>query len=175
MWTAALIKKYHDGTKAYIEDNFVKTKVKVDCADLALSYLVDFAHENSLPITIKYYASKKWQKYQIKAKQKDIANAKSYVNINFGALNVIDNTKPIAVSEAKPGDLIMSKWAGGGGHTRVIIEIKTGKTDGDASVTFYQGNLPAAIPIKKTETLKDIDFGEVTDKRPRRWRFEAFT
>lgn|GEM_PF-6376755 len=40
------------------------------------------------------------------------------------------------------------------GHTRVIIDVKAGKTDDDTTFTFYQGTLPAVIPVKKRKSSR---------------------
>lgn len=92
----------------------------------------------------------------------------------MGALNVIDNSEAIDASDTKEGDLIMSKWSGSSGHTRIVVSSKVVESGKDYSFTFYQGNLPPVVPEKKTQMLSNIDFGELEDKRPRRWKFASF-
>ncbi len=174
MWTQEAIKKFHAGSTAYIEDKFVKKKAKIDCADLALEYLLDFARENNLPVSLRYYSGTSWETYVVKPKQQNFDSTKAYVKRNFGALNVIDNTEPIDLSNTNSGDLIMSKWSGRLGHTRIIVSVKPGAVNANREVTFYQGNLPPVVPEKKTQRFGLIDFGQLKDKRPRRWKFASF-
>lgn len=174
MWSATVIEKFHNGSSRYIEDTFINAKVKIDCADLAIEYLLDFARHEKLPVGLRFYTGKKWDTYTVKPEQKNFASAKTYAKRNFGALNVIDNTVAIDWSDAKAGDLIMSKWSGSLGHTRVIASLTLGKDKKSGNVTFYQGNLPAVVPVKKTQKISDIDFGKLDDKRPRRWNFKKF-
>ena len=157
-WTNKTVSKYHAFAKKYISEY----KQKIDCADLAISALVDFAAKEKLPIKFKYYSTKgsKWYTYN---PTDDAKKFKQKAITMLGALNVIDNTKPISLSDAKPGDLIMTKWSSTQGHTRIIYEKKIvypfykhiiaiifNKTldpkTGEYEFTWYQGNLPPVVP-----------------------------
>ncbi|MBV1856911.1 MAG: hypothetical protein KUG77_00770 [Nannocystaceae bacterium] len=170
MWTKQIIDRFHAGSTSYIKNQFVDRGVKVDCADLALEYLLDFCRGEGLPIRLRYYSGG-WKTHVVGPAVSDFEAAKREVKRDFGALNVIDNTFPIDLSQAKPGDLIMSKWSGTQGHTRIIVSVGSGSAPHNRAVTFYQGNLPPVVPIKKTQAFGAIDFGKLTDKRPRRWIF----
>ncbi|MGH1342068.1 MAG: hypothetical protein ACRBN8_10980 [Nannocystales bacterium] len=171
MWTKQIIDRFHAGSTSYIKTQFIDRRVKIDCADLALEYLLDFCRGERLPIRLRYYSNGGWRTHVVDATVPDFEAAKREVKRNFGALNVIDNTFAIDLAQAKPGDLIMSKWSGTQGHTRIIDSVGSGSTPHNRPVTFYQGNLPPVVPIKKTQAFGAIDFGKLTDKRPRRWSF----
>lgn len=168
-WTQETIRKYQAFAATYISGY----KEAIDCADLALASLIEFAYDNDLPLELKYYSGG-WKSYK-SADYPKKADFKSVVLVNMGALSVIDNTSPIEASDAGAGDLIMTKWSNTLGHTRVIysivpVTLPNGKIDHD--VTWYQGNLPAVVPERKTARFSAIE--NVYDGKPRRWRFEKF-
>lgn len=162
---------------------YCKTKLStfteaIDCADLALVCLIDFAYANALRVRLKYYA-KGWQWYDSKDYE-SVDKFRAHITMQLGALNVIDNTKPMAIQDASTGDLLMTKWHASLGHTRVISEVRSiteANGDIDYEVTWYQGNLPAVVPEKKTmnwSVLKDDAAQNIFDKKPRRWNFAQF-
>ena len=87
----------------------------------------------------------------------------------LGALSVIDNTKPIALSTAKSGDLIMTKHNNVSGHTRVIHTVTHESSVNKYKIVWYQGNLPKVKPERKEEYFSNID--NVFGNKSRRWRF----
>ncbi|MGF1689289.1 hypothetical protein L4C36_21895 [Photobacterium japonica] len=157
--------KYYQYAKSYIE-NYNK---KIDCADLAIVMLIDFANKNNLPVKFKYYADG-WKWLNFSSDIDDVVKFKSKAMRMLGALNVIDNTVSVAISSAKSGDLIMSRWSSTLGHTRIIHSIK--QEESGYKVVWYQGNLPAVIPEKREALFSNID--GVYASHPRRWNFEQF-
>src|SRR5690349_14179872 len=121
-WTYDKIFAYGLFAKKYI----VGYKGEIDCADLALVSLVEFAYENGLPVKLRYY-SHGWKTYD-SASHPDKDEFKRLVTRNMGALNVIDNTYAISLTEARPGDLIMTQWDAHLGHTRIIYEMSMATT-----------------------------------------------
>jgi hypothetical protein len=166
-WTDDKINGYHTYAKTYIESY----TQKIDCADLALASLIDFASLHTLPIRLKYYsAGWKWKEFD---PEKDNAtNFKRDALIMLGALNVIDNTVSITIDQAKAGDLIMSKWSNSLGHTRIIHSVERGEGTGTYKVVWYQGNLPPVVPERKEADFNSIP--NVYGNSPRRWNFEQF-
>lgn len=166
-WTQNDIERYHRFASQYISTY----GDRIDCADLAISALIEFASKNKLPVKLKYFQGGwKWMNYN---PSKDIAiKFRSKAMRMLGALNVIDNTKPIPVGSARSGDFIMSKWNASDGHTRIIYSIEYTEKEKDYKVIWYQGNLPPVIPEKRTELFTKIN--GVYDKQPRRWNFEQF-
>jgi hypothetical protein len=90
----------------------------------------------------------------------------------LGALNVIDNTKPVPIGMARPGDLIMTKWNNSSGHTRIIHTINYEPGSKKCIITWYQGNIPPVVPEKKEADFSKIE--SVYGNTPRRWNFEQF-
>ena len=161
------INDYHSFVQTYIS-NYAS---KIDCADLAIAALVDFASARKLPLKIKYYSSGwKWYTYN-----PDTDNAIVFKNNTMkmlGALNVIDNTNPVPIGMARPGDLIMSKWDNSRGHTRIIHTIDYDPQSKKYTVTWYQGNIPPVKPEGEKEDFFKIK--GVYGGTPRRWNFEQF-
>ena len=146
-------------------------KNKIDCADLAISSLVDYAAKEKLPVKLKYY-DKGWKWLNFDPSSDKASTYKKKAMQMLGALNVIDNSKSIALHLAKPGDLIMSKWSSTLGHTRIIYSTQLDKKTGETSVTWYQGNLPPVVPVKKQENFSSIN--GVYGGTPRRRNFDQF-
>ena len=166
-WTNNDIARYHQFAKQYISTY----SGRIDCADLAIAALVEFASKNKLPVKLKYYQGGwKWMNYNPSV---DIAaKFKSTAMKMLGALNIIDNTEAISIGAAKPGDLIMSKWSSSLGHTRIIYSIDYAPKEKDYEVVWYQGNLPPVQPEKRTDMFSNIE--GVFNDRPRRWSFVQF-
>ena len=166
-WTSKEIARYHQFAKQYISTY----GERIDCADLAISALIDFASKNKLPVKLKYFRGGwKWIVYN-----PSLDNAVKFRNNAMrmlGALNIIDNTIPIFIGSAEAGDFIMSKWNSALGHTRIIYSIDYKTKENDFSIVWYQGNLPPVKPEKRNELFSKIE--GVYDKRPRRWNFEQF-
>ncbi|MCX2781255.1 hypothetical protein [Microbulbifer thermotolerans] len=164
-WDNDIRTKYHNFAKTYISTY----NKKIDCADLAIAALVEFAADNKLPIRFKYYdRGWKWSTFDPENDEK--IKFKRKAMLMFGALNVIDNTKEIAISDAKSGDFIMSRWSTTLGHTRVIYSVTP---EGDKfKVVWYQGSLPPIKPEKKEEYFSRI--AGVYKNKPRRWNFDQF-
>src|SRR3954463_3396265 len=59
VWTSEKISQYHTFMASFISGY----TDKIDCADLALEGLVEFAYQNGLPIKLKYYKKGKSQYY----------------------------------------------------------------------------------------------------------------
>ena len=166
-WTNDKISSYHKFAKTYVSTY----NTKIDCADLAIAVLVDFASKKSLPIKLKYY-NKGWKWIKFNPKDDNDKQFKTKAMRMLGALNVIDNTKPIPIGIAKSGDLIMSKWNLSLGHTRIVYSVKHDAKSKKYKVVWFQGNLPPVKPEKKTDYFSNIS--DVFGGTPRRWNFEQF-
>jgi hypothetical protein len=166
----------HEKTFAYRQfaKKFIATYDKeIDCADLALASLVEFAYDNKLPVRLKYYDGG-WKYYE-SAKEPKKEAFRKLVMRNMGALNVIDNSHSINLDEAGPGDLIMTKWDSRLGHTRIIYEIAKASLAPDATdykVVWFQGNLPPVVPQRREALFSTIQ--NVFGNKPRRWNFDSF-
>ena len=105
-WTKAMIDGYAAFSKTYV----TSFDTEIDCADLALSALVDYAGANKLPVRLRYFAKGKWDWYTLPAGSRKAGAFKTNALKMLGALNVIGNTRQIAIESARPGDLIMTRW-----------------------------------------------------------------
>jgi hypothetical protein len=169
-WTPDVIHAYQIFAKDFISSY----AQKIDCADLALASLVEFAYPRSLPVKLKYLAGGSWKKYD-SATDPEMMHFEQVVRQNMGALNVIDNSLGIRLADAAPGDLIMTRWTPVEGHTRIIYEIKAidpSSKATDYNVIWYQGNLPEVIPQRRESVFSKID--HVFGDSPRRWNFHQF-
>lgn len=172
-WTESRTLAYAEFAKTFVETY----NSKIDCADLGLLALMRFAAENGLPVKLKYWSHGAWGSYDAGSDAfSSAAQFERTVLENMGALNVIDNTVPIAPDQLRPGDFLMTKYDSTLGHTRVVTESScpTQKCD-DPSITWYQGNLPPVLPQKRTGSLSGISGGQLSlGQVPRRWNFGAF-
>lgn len=166
-WDSTKVGAYQRYAKSYISS----FNTRIDCADLAIATLVDFAAKKKLPVKLKYYSSG-WQWMEFNPNTMDAKNFKQSAMRQLGALNVIDNTKPISIGLAKAGDLIMSKWSRSLGHTRIIYSVTHDAKRKKYEVVWYQGNLPPVKPEKKTDYFSNIS--GVYGDQPRRWKFDQF-
>jgi hypothetical protein len=167
-WTKTAIDGYSTFSKTYVT-GFTE---EIDCADLALSALVDYATANKLPVRLRYFAKGKWDWYALPAGSRKGASFKRNALLMLGALNVIDNTRKIAIDAARAGDLIMTRWTPTLGHTRIIDRISFDPAAGDYRVVWYQGNLPPVVPQRRTGLFAGIS--NVYENAPRRWKFSQF-
>ena len=167
-WNKAAVDGYAAFSKTYVT-GFGE---EIDCADLALSSLVDYATAHKLPLRLKYFAKGKWDWYALPAGSRKGASFKRNALQMLGALNVIDNTRKIAIETARAGDLIMTRWTPSLGHTRIIDRIAFDAAAGDYRVVWYQGNLPPVVPQRRTGLFAGIS--NVYENAPRRWRFSQF-
>ena len=167
-WTKAMI----DGYAAFSRTYVTSFDTEIDCADLALSALVDYAGAHKLPLRLRYFAKGKWDWYTLPAGSRKTSTFKSNALKMLGALNVIDNTRKIAIESARTGDLIMTRWSPTLGHTRIIDSIRFDPAAGDYRVIWYQGNLPPVVPQRRTGLFAGIS--NVYENAPRRWKFSQF-
>lgn len=175
LWNAEVQEKY---SRFMVE--FAKTFDKpIDCADLALRGLIEFAHDQRLPVRMFYFGKvagrtkRRWIGFK---PGDDRERAARLFMLNFGAINVIDNTAQIEPAALKPGDLIMTQFRGANstGHTRVVIRSVFDDKQRDWLVAWMQGSIPEIIPEEV-----EMFYGEIPAERgvptARRWRFNQFT
>ena len=133
-WTYEKTFAYRLFTKRYISGY----AGEIDCADLALVSLVEYAYENALPLKLKYY-DHGWKTYD-SASHPDKEEFKRLVTRNMGALNVIDNSHAIPITEASAGDLIMSRWDSRLGHTRISARSPRSPARAAPPITTWSGS-----------------------------------
>lgn len=174
LWNAEVQDKY---SRFMVE--FAKSYDKpIDCADLALKGLIQFAHEQRLPVRLFYFGKvagrtkRRWFTFK---PDDDNDRAAALFMRNLGAANVIDNTAEIPPADLKPGDLIMTRFqdVDSTGHTRVVIRSVFDDKQRDWLVGWMQGSLPPIVPEEV-----EMFYGEIPTERgvptARRWRFSQF-
>ena len=123
-WNQTMIAEFQAFARGYVSTY----NSKIDCADLAIASLVDFAAVNKLPVRLKFYGNRQWKYYEFNPDKDNAKKFKKKAMTMLGALNVIDNTVEVPLSSTKPGDLLMSKWSNVLGHTRIIYSITVSYT-----------------------------------------------
>ncbi len=164
-WDNEVKQKYYSFARHYV----AAYHQKIDCADLAIVTLIEFAKQETLPVKFKYYKDG-WHWLNYSPQTDNAQEFKKKAKMMLGALNIIDNTIKVQIQTAKSGDFIMSKWNNRLGHTRVIHSVTP--MQNKFKVIWYQGNLPPVRPEKKEDFFSNIQ--SVHEEKPRRWNFEQF-
>ncbi|MGI5064192.1 RHS repeat-associated core domain-containing protein [Treponema denticola] len=193
-WNTEFQKKYEDYIPLKISE-YEKNKKRFTCEDLALSILIDFASENSLPLNIKnnsgtYNSSD--DKYSNPEKyKKDVLSSTA-------ANDLMQNTVAVDKTNISSGDLVLMDTGTPNGtkdnemsHTQVVtknekgvLTIKQGNFSSGSSKygsLFYGG---VNIQSRTLDTNKDIFISASGSKIPnasnafginyRRWNFGAW-
>ena len=193
-WNPEFQKKYEDYIPLKISE-YEKNKKRFTCEDLALSILIDFASENSLPLNIKnnsgtYNSSD--DKYSNPEKyKKDVLSSTA-------ANDLMQNTVAVDKTNISSGDLVLMDTGTPNGtkdnemsHTQVVtknekgvLTIKQGNFSSGSSKygsLFYGG---VNIQSRTLDTNKDIFISASGSKIPnasnafginyRRWNFGAW-
>jgi len=170
-WGRADIQAYSNYMKGFVKSY----GAKIDCADLALLGLINYASSNGLPVNLKYYSNGGWGSYN--AQGNAFGSVQQYTTTvlnNLGALNVIDNTHPIKVGELQPGDLVMTKYGPDLGHTRIVTGTSCNNCS-DPTINWYQGNLPPRVPEPRTAPFSSLNGGLLPPRQmPRKWNFGSW-
>lgn len=193
-WNPEFQKKYEDYIPLKIFE-YEKNKKRFTCEDLALSILIDFASENSLPLNIKnnsgtYNSSDN--------KYSDPEKYKKDVLSSTAANDLMQNTVAVDKTNISSGDLILMDTGTPNGtkdnemsHTQVVtknengvLTIKQGNFSNGSSKygsLFYGGTM---ISERTLDTNRDVFKGAGNNEVPnasnafginyRRWNFGAW-
>ena len=193
-WNPEFQKKYEDYIPLKIFE-YEKNKKRFTCEDLALSILIDFASENSLPLNIKnnsgtYNSSDN--------KYSDPEKYKKDVLSSTAANDLMQNTVAVDKNNISSGDLILMDTGTPNGtkdnemsHTQVVtknengvLTIKQGNFSNGSSKygsLFYGGKM---ISERTLDTNRDVFKGAGNNEVPnasnvfginyRRWNFGAW-
>lgn len=177
-WTECFIKQYQTfvltNAKEYIEEDEkeeTNKKEKYTCEDFALALLIDFSVKNNLPVVIRgnrdIYDSRN-------PKYNSIIEFKKNVFDKNAANHLMENTVPIDVSDAKPGDLILMDTGLYGGKRDDIINhvIVITKIDGD-SFLLAQGN-HTGKKIRGAYYKTDNYQGMPVESRKYNWKTDVY-
>jgi RHS repeat-associated protein len=169
-WTPEKIAAYSKFMRDFVR-NYTDP---IDCADLVLLGLIDFASQNGLRVNLKTYSGGGWKYYDSASKSfNTVDEYKQAVLRDLGALAVIDNTRAVSPSDLRAGDVLMTQYPGGQiGHTRVVTDVQCAGNCSDPNVTYYYGNLPPTSPVPDTRSLSKVPGGALSATQiPRRWNF----
>lgn len=173
MWSAENQSDYAEFMPGYV----ATYANDVDCADLAIIGLVEFAARQQLPVRLFDYLSnaKRWFDFIPGTTNKDqyIVTARN----ELGAVNLIDNTIPVHVSELVGGDLILSELPqeDSTGHTRIVTATRYDRAQDDWVIDWVQGTLPPALPAPRSFPFRQMPNPHNVRLQPRRWNFAQFS
>lgn len=160
---------------------------RIDCADVALDNLLNYAKDRGLRLTFKVY-NRGWR-YVDSAGFRSFDHMKRWVKTYLGAQNVTDNCKlikPLAglttpqawAEKVKPGDLVMWSYnkpnrsdaqkAGrptAVGHTQPVMEVMAGGTLSSTRLKVMNGDvqlstgepLPARASTMSVSYLRPVE------------------
>lgn len=173
-------------------------KLIIDCGDLMIRGLLDFAYQYKLPV--HFYDDYKAENdpefdnnnpFFVKNKKIRLLNTyndfRSAIELNYGSPDIFHNNrilKDIPLKNMQVGDILSYKYPGVGWyHAQIVVAVDS------ENVMIYQGNLTEhggdPTPVeKRIYKIKDIEnksigrflfFGVSPDEiKVRRWRFSYF-
>lgn len=94
-------------------DKHVKDRTKLDCADLSIALLCEYAALNKLPLSWRVFHAPKRRFVTIHASDKQFASPEAFSRWSqwfLGAMNLADNTYAITYDEWAGGDMVLMDW-----------------------------------------------------------------
>jgi hypothetical protein len=186
-WNQSDQQNFSRATLDFLERSVAGTR-EVDCADLAIIGLIEFANEQKLPIRLYDYGgarrTRRWFNfYPDVPGSNDPSAYENRVLPELGAVNLLDsNTVTIQPKFLRCGDLLVNEYpdldpatAGYTGHTRIVVASKYDPQEQDWHIDWIQANGSSgegSIPQRKSGFLKSIAPDVVVHTR--RWNFANF-
>ena len=197
LFSRASRKAQHPHYVSYCKANLSRYEGKrIDCADVALDNVLNFAKQRGLRVTFKVW--KRGWKYVDSAQFSSFAQLKTWTKRYLGAHNVTDNSKlikPLAAlttpqawsSKVQPGDLLMwsyNKPSRGNpgkpgrptttGHTQPIMDVQQGSTLANTRLKLMNGDiqlstgeaLPASSSFKNVSAIHAVAGGKSLSNYP---------
>ena len=169
---------------------------RIDCADVALDNVLNFAKQRGLRVTFKVY-QRGW-KYVDSAQFRSFGQLKTWAKRYLGAHNVTDNSKlikPLAglttpaawANKVQPGDLLMWSYNKPSsshpgkpgrptrtGHTQPIMDVQQGSTLANTRLKLMNGDiqlstgeaLPASTSFKAVSAIHAVAGGKSLSNYP---------
>ena len=173
-WNATMEDKFRENfskNAIKITENAIKNNETIDCADVALTALIDTAQEMGLRLTFDYYDSSKRRYKTVSSSDSIFKNKKeflSFVKLNMGAITLLDHKTTRETTTIKLGDLIMfdlraDKNPDYDGHTVIIVGNPVNNR-----VNTVQGHL-SGTPEQILYTLGTYMYGAKPEKRSFRY------
>lgn len=151
-WNGSLVDAYRDYAVSRATDLYVAGR-ELDCGDLALTILIEFAKDNNLPLIIEAKVGRENKYKVLDSENIDWSSWKKYLefvldNVETNEIaSYYGNTYEISLNELSPGDMLVHSRANSKtrGHLQVVASstlassAKSGPpSSGEARI--YQGN-----------------------------------
>lgn len=120
-WDEAFEGDPGQGSYAYAYRVFAKDQadawtdegIKLDCADLSIALLCEFAAKHQLPLKWRVYypAERRFVSFDNENRQFDSpASFRAWSQYYLGAMNLADNTYPVSYDDWAGGDMVLMDW-----------------------------------------------------------------
>jgi len=177
--TPELVKKLHECLARKMEEYIKKKQNQGDCADTALTALIECAAEMKIPLNLPVWEAKEKKWTYLRSEDEAYVDIKVFINdvrAKMGAISLYDRnviTSPDEVSKLQPGDLIIYRIEGQGltGHTMVVLE----NDAKSKKITVGEGHMEGKPPEKSKYTYDQVfkKFGPPVDNKGRTWNCEC--
>ena len=197
LFSGAKRRAEHPNFVRYCKANLSRYEGKrIDCADVALDNVLNFAKQRGLRVTFKVW--KKGWKYVDSAQLRSFDQLKTWAKRYLGAHNVTDNAKLIRplsrlttpeawASKVQPGDLMMWSYNKPNrrdpnlpgrptavGHTAPIMEVQRGASLTNTRLKLMNGDiqlstgeaLPASTSYKTVSSIHAVEGGKSLSNYP---------
>lgn len=112
---------YSQGSYAYAyrtwaverADRYVADGTRLDCADLSIALLCEYAAKHGLPVTWRVYYPPEKQFVSVRNTDRQFASPEDFRIWSqwfLGAMNLADNSEPISYDEWAGGDMVLFDW-----------------------------------------------------------------
>jgi len=156
-----------------VADAAIKENKTIDCADVALTALVDTAEEMGLQLTFDVWDSSKKKYVSHSSSDSEFKNKKeflSFVKQNMGAITLLDDRTTKETPQLTTGDLVMFDLRGQSSSYQGHTVIMTGVVDvTNKIISTVQGHM-VGVPTKENYKIGTPMYG--ADPQYRRFRFD---
>ena len=144
-------------------DEHVAAGTELDCADLSIELVVEYAARNGLPLAWRVWYAPEHRFVTIKSTDRQFASPEQFAAWSrwyLGAMNLADNTYAIGYEEWAGGDMVLMDW----NQTDVEPNFP-GRTVwhtyliGEPDRAIYYGNISGgvALPVTRTESPTTLE------------------
>ena len=156
-----------------VADAAIKDNKTIDCADVALTALVDTAKEMGLRLTFDVWDSSKKKYVSHSSSDSKFKNKKEFlffVKQNMGAITFLDDRTTKETTKLTIGDLVMFDLRGQSSNYQGHTVIMTGVVDmTNKIISTVQGHI-VGVPTKENYKIGTPMYG--ADPQYRRFRFD---
>ncbi len=137
-------------------DEHVASVTRLDCADLSIQLICEYAYKHGLPITWKVWYSPEAKWVNVSSSDKQFGSFEQFAEWSrwfLGAMNLADNTYAITYDDWTGGDMVLMNWnlsqvepnfpGRQVWHTYLV---------GVPDQSIYYGNIDSGTPLPVTKT-----------------------